>query len=746
MKLFKYSLLLLSLFLANGVFAQTGCEIEKVATTKIDKTDIEEERVTLTIDTKNCDNEKLRIKLKSVKGGASYTQTDNRIDGLPGYITPQSNQIQLNLDSEESICGAFTSTWGWQCVAVIEIENFTTQEKLFSGFNDPSLTKELIKSALDDDGKYLQYLTKGIILGNCDSSCGLGDAFENDGDNWDFVEAIKGTHTTITSSNCNIKDGDIVWSNYTTQRPVSEQSPQLTINTEDCTGVRLEIDIREDDENVDDDIEIKAGNQTTDSFSVLVNKDTTTLKFKSTNAECDIGGLTPSCRIYVDISYANKDFSTEQYLNQYTSSYKEDISFLSRGVILGYPEISGEHSWWELLSNQLPSVKIINTGYWVLLNTDVLENEVRNNNPQNYGTTKPTYDPDSPCLKKKNNPQEGYSDNCYEFLAPIPGFESNIIDKDGKIISSNVTTTKDGRVAITNLSGFELGDYIQSIFNIALGLLMVLSVVMIVFAGVEYMTVESIYGKSNAKGRITGAVTGLILALGIFLILETINPQLLEINFGKGIDSVSIDIKSDPQQQSFIEGINISGVIAPPLPEILAYEPLIGYLYHQQGPGVAPSSLWAAKKGYARVPNTTPFMSDSSSVQKNVDAQYGRYMSPKDFVERFYKVLKVKEGKINTISPTANAAAVEQAAADVGVDKDVLKTICMIESYDCSKAEVVNSYGYTGLFQFHPERTWPEWKKDNSSVITKPYDNAYAGAKFLESNLSKYQSDKNKMN
>jgi hypothetical protein len=539
MKLLKYSLLLLSLFLVNGVFAQERCEIEKVSTTKIDKTDIEEERVTLTIDTKNCDNEKLKIKLKSVKGGSSYTQIDNRIDVLPGYITPQDNQIQLTLDSEESICGTFKSTWGWQCVAAIEIENFTTEEKLFSGFNDPSFTKELIKSSLDNDDKYLQYLTKGIILGNCDTKCGEGDAFENDNDNWDFIETIKGIHPKIASSNCNIKDGDIIWSNYTTQRPVSEQSPQLTINTKNCIGVRLEIDIREDDGVFDDDIEIKAGNQTTDSFSVLVNKETTTLKFKSTNAECDMSGLTPSCRIYVDISHTNKDFSTEQYINQYTSSFKEDISFLSKGVILGYPEISGERSWWDLLSSQVlssqvSSVKIINTGYWLLLNTDVLENEVINDSPQSFETT-PSYDEDSPCYISE---EKGYNDNCYEFLAPLPGL--GVAQKDA---SGNET----GRYSIKDLGSFQLGEYINTVFEVALGILMVLAVIMIIISGVEYMTVESIYGKSDAKKRITGAITGLILALGIFVILKTINPELLKINFGENINEVTITL-ADPAE------------------------------------------------------------------------------------------------------------------------------------------------------------------------------------------------------
>ena len=168
-------------------------------------------------------------------------------------------------------------------------------------------------------------------------------------------------------------------------------------------------------------------------------------------------------------------------------------------------------------------------------------------------------------------------------------------------------------------------------------------------------------------------------------------------------------------------------------------------MYHQQGPAGGPSTLWAAKMGYAQVPQQTPFYNNGAQIQRNINAQYGEYMSPADFVKRFYRVLKAKEQRINTITPQVNAVAVEQAANEVGVDVDVLKTICMIESYDCSRADVVNSYGYTGLFQFHPERSWPDWRKNSSAVITDPYDNAYAGARFLKANLAKYQIDKTKM-
>lgn len=89
-----------------------------------------------------------------------------------------------------------------------------------------------------------------------------------------------------------------------------------------------------------------------------------------------------------------------------------------------------------------------------------------------------------------------------------------------------------------------MGDYFNTIFTLAIGLCGVLAVIMIVIGGVQYMGDESIFGKTEAKSRITSAVLGLLIALGSYALLNTINPDLL----GKGgikINSVSATI--DPE-------------------------------------------------------------------------------------------------------------------------------------------------------------------------------------------------------
>jgi len=74
------------------------------------------------------------------------------------------------------------------------------------------------------------------------------------------------------------------------------------------------------------------------------------------------------------------------------------------------------------------------------------------------------------------------------------------------------------------------GGVLQGLFNLAIGLGSILAIIMIIFAGFKYMYEESISGKSNAKEKITNAFFGLLLILGSYIILKTINGDLLRIN------------------------------------------------------------------------------------------------------------------------------------------------------------------------------------------------------------------------
>lgn len=71
-----------------------------------------------------------------------------------------------------------------------------------------------------------------------------------------------------------------------------------------------------------------------------------------------------------------------------------------------------------------------------------------------------------------------------------------------------------------------LNTYLNLIIKLIIGIAAVLAVVMIVVGGIERMS-ESVFHKGEGSRKIWGAVLGLLLALGAYAILNTINPDLL---------------------------------------------------------------------------------------------------------------------------------------------------------------------------------------------------------------------------
>lgn len=76
----------------------------------------------------------------------------------------------------------------------------------------------------------------------------------------------------------------------------------------------------------------------------------------------------------------------------------------------------------------------------------------------------------------------------------------------------------------------DLGQYLSILYNYLIGIAGVLATVMIMVGGVRWLLAAGDPGKIGAaKETIGSAVIGLALALGSFLILNTINPQLVEL-------------------------------------------------------------------------------------------------------------------------------------------------------------------------------------------------------------------------
>jgi len=126
----------------------------------------------------------------------------------------------------------------------------------------------------------------------------------------------------------------------------------------------------------------------------------------------------------------------------------------------------------------------------------------------------------------------------YYPLAPLPGVGEKTCTQDKSVPPKTicVKTTPAGSAPST---GF--GNYLNAMIKIFIGICAVLAMIMIIMGGIEYMTSELVSSKEAGKSKITNAVMGLLLALGAFALLNTINPDLLNISLG-GLPTATITI------------------------------------------------------------------------------------------------------------------------------------------------------------------------------------------------------------
>lgn len=114
-----------------------------------------------------------------------------------------------------------------------------------------------------------------------------------------------------------------------------------------------------------------------------------------------------------------------------------------------------------------------------------------------------------------------------------------VFDSDYTLLAPIGNLTKIGSTTNT-----KVGDYLNIILLIAIGLCGALAVIMIVVRGVQYMGDESVFGKTEAKSHIMQAVLGLLLALGAYAILNTISPKL--VGGTLTFNSVNIELDGTP--------------------------------------------------------------------------------------------------------------------------------------------------------------------------------------------------------
>jgi len=74
------------------------------------------------------------------------------------------------------------------------------------------------------------------------------------------------------------------------------------------------------------------------------------------------------------------------------------------------------------------------------------------------------------------------------------------------------------------------GPYIEGVFTLIIAIAGGLAVIKIIFGGIKYMSTDAFTGKSDAKETIQNALWGLLLVISSWLILSTINEDLVNFN------------------------------------------------------------------------------------------------------------------------------------------------------------------------------------------------------------------------
>ena len=129
----------------------------------------------------------------------------------------------------------------------------------------------------------------------------------------------------------------------------------------------------------------------------------------------------------------------------------------------------------------------------------------------------------------------------YYPLAPLPGVGTCTTDSSGKqtcVVKTGPNCDANGKNC-TPGPGF--AGYLNALITLFIGICAILAMIMIVMGGIEYMTSELVSSKEHGKETITHAILGLLLALGAYALLNTINPDLLNINLS-GLQQVTITI------------------------------------------------------------------------------------------------------------------------------------------------------------------------------------------------------------
>ena len=101
-------------------------------------------------------------------------------------------------------------------------------------------------------------------------------------------------------------------------------------------------------------------------------------------------------------------------------------------------------------------------------------------------------------------------------------------------VTAGIVWAENGFIALEPIPGVtdaeNPGDFFNSIFRFGITIASFLAVMRIMIGGITYMSTDKIGGKESGKDMITQAILGILLILISVIMLEVINPDILNLN------------------------------------------------------------------------------------------------------------------------------------------------------------------------------------------------------------------------
>lgn len=331
---------------------------------------------------------------------------------------------------------------------------------------------------------------------------------------------------------------------------------------------------------------------------------------------------------------------------------------------------------------------------------------------------------------------------CYQLLEPFGSFNDKNEPVEVTAIGLDATQT--------------IGTTFNNIYFLTIGLASLLGVLLIAWYGFQYMrSDDNVSKKGVLKDKITNVVIGLLLLVSIYVILNTINPQLLDVQPDLADVSLIPNRNEDPNFVETVTGLDTTGIV---ITEASYNDPtFLAYLAHQQGPGGAPAILWSVKNKLASVPSNNPYAKFTTGKKGDINLNMAgnapiadvrkvtgqSTLTPAVFIQYWAKKVEAAK-KQTTPIPEANKTGIKFASEKSGLPIEMLTAMCRIES-SCKDPNITNSYGYNGLFQLSNGVFNLYSKYFAKPNIFDALQNSYAGAMYAKENLTKLQAQIKKM-